>query len=222
MEYSIVSRSINSISIKSILILATLLAGFPSGLHAEPISAPVKTDINSSKPEVSPSPNPPASLTPTQKVVSPSIANPVTTPTTTTTKPETPVADVVNLVLKLQEKRVYVYRGEKLLAKYPVAIGKKDWETPVGEWQVMEKLKNPAWTNFKNGKVVKAGKDNPLGQRWIGFWTDGQDVIGFHGTPDIKSIGKAVSHGCVRMYNRDVKALYPLVKVGTIVTVVEK
>ncbi len=216
------SQFTNSISIKSILILSTLLASFPIGLHAEPISAPVKTDINSSKPAVSPAPNPPESLTPAQKTASPPFANPVTTPTTTTTKPETPVVDVVNLVLKLQEKRVYVYKGEKLLAKYPVAIGKKDWETPVGEWQVMEKLKNPAWTNFKNGKVVKAGKDNPLGQRWIGFWTDGQDVIGFHGTPDTKSIGKAASHGCVRMYNRDVKALYPLVKVGTIVTVVEK
>ncbi len=216
------SQFTDSISIKSILILSTLLASFPTGLHAQPSFPVIQPDLNSPKPEVSPAPNSPGTLTPAQKTGSPSIVNPVPNSTTPTTTAEPPVADVVNLVLKLQERRVYVYRGQKLLAKYPVAIGKKDWETPIGEWQVMEKAKNPGWTNFKNGKVIKAGKDNPLGERWIAFWTDGQDLIGFHGTPDVKSIGKAVSHGCVRMYNRDVKALYPLVKVGTIVKVVEK
>ncbi len=132
------------------------------------------------------------------------------------------VENVVNLVLKLKEKRVYVYQGEKLLKKYPVAIGKKGWETPTGEWQVMEKIKNPAWTSFKTGEVFPPGTENPLGARWIGFWTDGQDVIGFHGTANLKSIGTAASHGCVRMRNRDVKALFPLVKVGTTVKVVNE
>ncbi|WP_373546940.1 L,D-transpeptidase [Chamaesiphon sp.] len=133
-----------------------------------------------------------------------------------------PVENIVNLVLKLKEKRVYVYKGEKLLKRYPVAIGKRGWETPIGEWQVMEKIRNPAWTSFKTGEVFPAGVKNPLGSRWIGFWTDGRDVIGFHGTPNIKSIGTAASHGCVRMLNRDVKALFPLVKVGTTVKVVNE
>jgi lipoprotein-anchoring transpeptidase ErfK/SrfK len=133
-----------------------------------------------------------------------------------------PVEEVVSLVLKLKEKRVYVYRGDKLLKRYPVAIGKKGWETPTGEWQVMEKIKNPAWTSFKTGEVFPAGVENPLGSRWIGFWTDGQDVIGFHGTPNVKSIGTAASHGCVRMRNRDVKAMFLLVKVGTTVKVVDE
>jgi lipoprotein-anchoring transpeptidase ErfK/SrfK len=71
----------------------------------------------------------------------------------------------------------------------------------------METLTNPAWTSFKNGSVIAPGPKNQLGERWIGFWTDGKDVIGFHGTPDVKLIGTATSHGCVRMHNRDVKAL---------------
>lgn len=132
------------------------------------------------------------------------------------------VENVVNLVLKLKEKRVYVYQGEKLIKKYPVAIGKKGWETPTGEWQVMEKIRNPAWTSFKTGEVFPPGTENPLGARWIGFWTDGRDVIGFHGTANLKSIGTAASHGCVRMRNRDVKALFPLVKVGTTVKVINE
>lgn len=132
------------------------------------------------------------------------------------------MAEAVNLTIKLNEKRVYVYKGEKVIARYPVAIGKKGWETPVGEWQVLEKITNPAWTSFKTGEVFPPGTQNPLGARWIGFWTDGKDVIGFHGTPNIKSVGTAASHGCVRMYNRDVRALYKLVKVGTVVKVVKE
>ena len=132
------------------------------------------------------------------------------------------VGEVVNLILKLKEKQVYVYRGDKVIGKYPVAIGKKGWETPTGEWYVMEKVTNPGWTSFKNGQVIKPGTKSPLGQRWIGFWTDGKDMIGFHGTPDVKSIGTAASHGCVRMFDKDVKALFPLVKVGTTVKVVNE
>ncbi|WP_310423461.1 L,D-transpeptidase family protein [Chamaesiphon sp. VAR_48_metabat_135_sub] len=153
--------------------------------------------------------------TPQQPTVTPKFK-----PTVTASTAQPPVQNVVNLLLKLNEKQVYVYKGDKIIAKYPVAIGKKGWETPTGEWQVMEKIKNPAWTSFKTGEVVAAGKQNPLGQRWIGFWTDGQDVIGFHGTPDVKSIGTEASHGCVRMFDRDVKALFPLVQVGTTVKVV--
>ncbi len=131
-----------------------------------------------------------------------------------------PIADV-NLVLKLKERKVYVYRGSQIVATYPVAIGKKGRETPTGEWQVMETIVNPGWTNFNTGKMMSPGKNNPLGSRWIGFWTDGKDTIGLHGTNKPDSIGKAVSNGCVRMYDKDVQALYPLVKIGTIVRVVD-
>lgn len=206
------SRSINSFSIVSALLLATLVTGNLTGLHAEPNSPPTKAVENSPKPEIT------VPATPVPKKAPEGSKQ----PGVTETKPQTPVVDTVNLVLNLRQKRVYVYKGDKVIAKYPVAIGKKGWETPVGEWQVMEKVKNPGWTNFKTGEVMKPGKENPLGARWIGFWTDGEDVIGFHGTPNIKSIGTAASHGCVRMYNRDVRALYPLVKVGTTVKVVSQ
>jgi lipoprotein-anchoring transpeptidase ErfK/SrfK len=130
-----------------------------------------------------------------------------------------PRANEVHLLLKVGERKVYVYRGEKLLNTYPVAVGKKGWETPTGNWTVMILQKNPGWTNFKTGEVMPPGPDNPLGERWIGFWTDGKDEIGFHGTTNLASIGKAASHGCVRMSNKDVKVLYKLVRIGTVVRV---
>lgn len=171
---------------------------------------------------------------PVTTTVIPTPAKPATgtaTPATTTTAPakpavaatsQPPTAEQISLTLKLKEKKVYVYKDGKAIANYPVAIGKKGWETPAGEWYVMEKITNPGWTNFKNGSTIAPGKKNPLGERWIGFWTDGKDTIGFHGTPDVKSVGKAVSHGCVRMFDKDVKALFPLVKVGTTVKVVNE
>lgn len=123
------------------------------------------------------------------------------------------------IVLKLEQRMVYVYQNDGIVASYPVAIGKPQWETPKGNFKVIQKLENPGWTNFKTGERISPGKDNPLGERWIAFWTDGKDYIGFHGTPDRASVGQAISHGCVRMYNEDIRQLYEVVKIGTPVIV---
>ena len=125
----------------------------------------------------------------------------------------------IRLVLKLNQRRVYVYQGNSLIASYLVAVGKTGWQTPTGNFKVIEMLKNPGWTNFKTGKVVLPGENNPLGERWIAFWTDGKDYIGFHGTPDRTTVGRSISHGCVRMYNEDVRNLYKMVTIGTPVIV---
>ncbi|MEO0406908.1 MAG: L,D-transpeptidase [Cyanobacteria bacterium P01_A01_bin.135] len=125
----------------------------------------------------------------------------------------------MQLVLRLSDRRVYLYRGETVEVSYPVAVGKAGWETPVGSYEVMTMIENPSWENPFTGDVIPAGPNNPLGQRWIGFWTDGNNFIGFHGTPNEGSVGRAASHGCVRMYNRDIQELFTLVAVGMPVTV---
>lgn len=125
----------------------------------------------------------------------------------------------VHVVIRLSDRRVYVYRGEDLEASFPVAIGRAGWETPVGEFHVFNMLENPSWTNPFTDEVVPPGPTNPLGERWIAFWTDGTNQIGFHGTPDRASVGQAASHGCIRLYDEDVRSLYQLVTVGTMVTV---
>jgi hypothetical protein len=58
---------------------------------------------------------------------------------------------------------------------------------------------------------VPPGKSNPLGPRWIGLSRKG---YGIHGASNPRSIGRAVSHGCIRMHNSDVKELFELVAVG--------
>ncbi len=127
--------------------------------------------------------------------------------------------ELVRVVLRLGERRVYVYEGEEEVASYPVAIGKPGWETPTGNFKVIQLVENPQWQNPWTGEVMPAGPNTALGLRWIGFWTDGKDTIGFHGTPTVDSIGYAASHGCVRMYNEDVVNLFQKVQVGTEVVV---
>ncbi|MBU7584254.1 MAG: L,D-transpeptidase [Nostoc sp. TH1S01] len=123
------------------------------------------------------------------------------------------------VVVDLSDRRTYVYKGDLVIASYPIAIGKKGWETPTGSFQVMNMQHDPIWRHPITGKVFPPGSDSPLGERWIGFWTDGRNEIGFHGTPDIHLLGTAISHGCLRMRNSDVRLLYDQVQVGTLVTV---
>ncbi|MEM6520300.1 MAG: L,D-transpeptidase [Cyanobacteria bacterium P01_C01_bin.70] len=136
-------------------------------------------------------------------------------------EPFLPVASqqISLLVLKLSERRLYGYQGDRLVATYPVAVGRDEWETPTGEFTVFQRQQHPAWEHPFTGEIVPPGSDNPLGARWIGFWTDGVNAIGFHGTPDGHLIGQAVSHGCVRLHDADVIELYGRVRLGTRVIV---
>ncbi len=125
----------------------------------------------------------------------------------------------VHLVVKLGERRVYVYEGDRVKVSYPIAVGKSGWETPVGTYNVFSLEKDPIFKSFKSGRIIMPGPDNPLGPRWIGIWTDGKTQLGFHGTNQEELIGQAVSHGCIRMRNRDVLALFEQVEMGTRVIV---
>ncbi|MDS3860615.1 L,D-transpeptidase [Thermosynechococcaceae cyanobacterium BACA0444] len=124
------------------------------------------------------------------------------------------------IVLKLRERRVYLYVGEQVQASYPVAVGKPGWETPTGTFKVMHMVKNPTWKNPFNGTVVPPGPANPLGDRLIVFTPIGnKGYAGFHGTTNESLIGQAVSHGCVRMKNNDIRAFFEAVELGTPVIV---
>lgn len=123
------------------------------------------------------------------------------------------------LVIDLSDRRVYVYQIGQVIASFPLGVGKKGWETPLGNFEVIHMQHNPVWKHPITGKIFEAGSDSPLGDRWVGFWSDGHNEIGFHGTPDDSLVGTAVSHGCLRMRNPDVRMLYEKVKVGTPVEV---
>jgi L,D-transpeptidase ErfK/SrfK len=152
----------------------------------------------------------------------------VASTTTTPVEPLSPLLplpepsdNTLRLEVDLSDRRLYVYRGSHLQTTYPVAIGQEGWETPIGSFQVMEMQKNPTWRHPITDELVPPGPNNPLGNRWIGFWYDGRHLVGFHGTPKPKLVGQPVSHGCLRMRNSDILTLYQQVTFGTPVTVRE-
>jgi lipoprotein-anchoring transpeptidase ErfK/SrfK len=133
--------------------------------------------------------------------------------------PEAPKPRATHVVLRLGERRVYVYGGETVLGSYPVAIGAPDTPTPVGEYQIFQMIVDPVWKSPWTGEVHPPGPNSALGLRWIGFLTLDNGIIGFHGTPTVSSIGQAASNGCVRLRNEDVVALFDHVQMGMTVVV---
>ncbi len=142
-------------------------------------------------------------------------------------EPDSSPADVdtqaLRLEIRLSRRKVTLYRGNTVVKSYAIAVGRPGWETPMGTYEVKQMIKNPTWVHpLEKGVVIPGGDpENPLGHYWIGFWTDGKNWIGFHGTPTPRSVGKAASHGCIRMYNKDVEDLFKQVTLGTVVTVVK-
>lgn len=131
-----------------------------------------------------------------------------------------PVAEPNRLEIDLSSRTVSFYQENIRKITYPVAIGRAGWETPAGQFRVLQMLEKPTWINPFTDAVVPGGTpDNPLGSHWIGFWTNGRDWIGFHGTPNPGSVGQAVSHGCVRMHNAHIDQLFYQVGLGTQVLV---
>jgi len=128
-----------------------------------------------------------------------------------------PKAD--RIILKLRERRVYVYDDDQVLDSFPVAIGAPGTPTPTGQFEIFQMVENPVWQSPWTGEVFDPGANSALGLRWIGFAELSNGIIGFHGTPTVSSIGRAASNGCVRLRNEDVLALYSHVRMGMMVIV---
>ena len=160
-------------------------------------------------------------------------APPATAPSPAATGPATPLDRA--LILDRQRRLLSLLENGRLVRRFPVAVGMPGWETPVGRFQVLNKTENPVWEHPEKGTHTPAGPANPLGSRWIGFHQDclgrrgwdgehmldvkGCVVAGFHGTPHRWTVGQALSHGCVRLYEEHVRQVFDFVSIGTPVTV---
>jgi lipoprotein-anchoring transpeptidase ErfK/SrfK len=126
------------------------------------------------------------------------------------------------IVVKTQERHLYyVLRGRRAL-RFPVAVGRADMQWS-GATRVDGKYVEPAWrapraiNHGALGPVIPGGSPrNPMG---VAALTLRGTQYAIHGTNNPASIGRFISHGCIRMYNRDISKLYPLVSVGTPVIV---
>jgi lipoprotein-anchoring transpeptidase ErfK/SrfK len=124
-----------------------------------------------------------------------------------------------HIVVDLSERHLYFYRYDRLVKRYPVAVGQPAYPTPTGTYFIIQMTKNPKWLPpnsdwAKNATPAPPGPNNPLGTRWMGTSAPG---IGIHGVPtsENSSIGTYASHGCIRMFNWDAVQLFGRVAIGT-------
>ncbi len=116
------------------------------------------------------------------------------------------------IVVSIPDHKLVLFDGDRVVKMYDVAVGKPSTPTPEGEFRIVNHIPNP--TYFGSGVVIGPGKNNPLGTRWMGLSAVG---YGIHGTNVPSSIGKAASHGCIRMRQQDLEELFESVNVGVTV-----
>lgn len=120
--------------------------------------------------------------------------------------------------INIIERKLSFFEGEQIIKEYPIGVGKsKQFMTPAGIYKVEVKDSNPGWVNPFNPKLkIPPGPSNPLGTRWIGFYgkENNKQVYGIHGTNQPASVGKFVSHGCIRMKITDSEDLFRRVEIG--------
>jgi lipoprotein-anchoring transpeptidase ErfK/SrfK len=129
-----------------------------------------------------------------------------------------------SIVIVTHARELYYMLGNGQAIRYPVGVGRAGmaWH---GRAQIAEKSLRPAWgppadialANPNIPLVIPGGSPrNPMGAAAMGL---NRGNYAIHGTNEPGSIGRFVSHGCIRMYNEDVLDLYHRAPVGTVVVV---
>jgi hypothetical protein len=125
------------------------------------------------------------------------------------------VAGKTVIVVSLEDHKLALVQNGRVTKVYPVAVGKPSTPSPVGTFTIERRVMNPTYSH--DGRIVPPGPGNPVGTRWMGLSIRG---YGIHGTNAPSSIGKAASHGCIRMAKPDLEELYAQVAVGDAVDIV--
>jgi lipoprotein-anchoring transpeptidase ErfK/SrfK len=119
------------------------------------------------------------------------------------------------IVVSLEDRKLALVVDGRVKETYTVAVGKASTPSPEGTFTIERRVMNP--TYYHDGLVIPPGKGNPVGTRWIGLSIPG---YGIHGTNVPTSIGKAASHGCIRMGRADLEKLFAEVEVGDTVELI--
>ncbi len=131
------------------------------------------------------------------------------------------------IVINLSEMRLYYFRPNEAVLSFPIGIGSEGRETLVGTTRVVSKRPNPTWypPPAKRAEdpdlpaIVPPGPDNPLGDFALYL---GWPRYLIHGTNRPYGVGRRLSAGCIRLYPEDIARLYPMVSIGTPVTVIDE
>lgn len=128
----------------------------------------------------------------------------------------------VRVVVSKSAGTLTVERANNVLFFAPITAGSEHDPLPIGDWEVKGVALNPTFhynpdlfwdADPSQAKAtIPPGPNNPVGVVWIDI---SKEHYGLHGTPEPKTIGKTLSHGCVRLTNWDALTVAGMVEVGT-------
>jgi lipoprotein-anchoring transpeptidase ErfK/SrfK len=134
------------------------------------------------------------------------------------------------IVIDTDNRFLYLTLGSNLAKRYGVGVGREGFRWS-GTATIKRKVKWPTWFPPKEMRArdreaarwrrgMPGGPRNPLGARaFYLFQGEADTLFRIHGTRDPRSIGRAVSSGCIRMLNVDVIELFDRIPLGTKVIV---
>ena len=123
--------------------------------------------------------------------------------TATQTAPAPAPEPDMRIEVDLSARQLHVVRGGSRVATHPVAVGSTEWPTQTGEWKIIQVVWNPEWVppdeSWAEEREPRKPGDpkNPLGRIQLVY----DPPRSIHGTNVPSSIGKAVSHGSIRVAN---------------------
>jgi lipoprotein-anchoring transpeptidase ErfK/SrfK len=130
------------------------------------------------------------------------------------------------LIVDLTGRRLYLIQTRGSALRYGVGVGRQEALNFRGSAVIGRKAEWPTWTPTESmmqsipryrayAGGMPGGAENPLGPRALYLYRDNEDThFRLHGTTEPQSIGKAVSSGCIRLFNQDIIDLYKRVPVG--------
>lgn len=140
--------------------------------------------------------------------------------------PELPQYEQRMIQIHRHEKMLDLYEGEKLLASLPITPGSSTLPTPAGTWKILGIAAMPVFRwdksvldtgkRSENFYMLPPGPNNPVGVMWAALNKPG---LGIHGTNVPESIGRAGSHGCMRLANWDAFRLSKMITKGMAVII---
>ena len=139
---------------------------------------------------------------------------------------ENPALAARKLLVNTHERLIEVRENDQIVAQFPMTPGSKSLPAPAGTWKILGIATLP-WFRHDEGVLnhgvrtadfhnLPAGPNNPVGVLWMGLNKAG---IGIHGTNNPETIGRAASHGCIRLANWDAARIKDLVTKNTVVEI---
>ena len=127
---------------------------------------------------------------------------------------------VDRIVVSKSKDTLRAYAGDKLVGLYTVSSGSSQYPLPIGDWKILGEAYNPPFDynpqvlSGSEGESYKLppGPNGPVGVVWIDL---SKEHYGIHGTPEPSTIGRAQSHGCVRLTNWDAARVAQMVDQST-------